>query len=482
MKPMKTVFILLGLMLSNIIYSQTNYPNIDAEIEKGNFSKAEHLIDSLILADKSLTPAQIYDLQFQKEVMDRIRIDFAKRLDDILPYIKEYYPYVSDEKIAQWEEEKSLEYKIIDGEKLYFNRAHYNLFRVDPGAKQRKIEIEGEKTDPKDSILALHLPKIVNLSSAEQKTLVNPVKMKVDYTITVPANTVPEGEIIRCWMPYPREGSPRQQDIKLLSVNSGEYIVADNSNLQRTVYIEKEAKKDIPTVFQLSFSYTSYAQYFNIDKSTLKAYNLPLGFADEYATEKPPHIIFNDAIQELSKKIVRNETNPYQIVKNIYDWVDRIPWASAREYSTISNIPMYCLTNMHGDCGIQTLLFMTLVRYNGIPAKWQSGWMMHPGEVNLHDWCEVYFEGYGWVPIDQSFGKQNSENTAIRDFYIGGIDSYRLIVNDAYSQPLFPTKIYPRSETVDFQRGELEWRGGNLYFDKWDYHMDVEYLEEELGN
>ena len=120
---------------------------------------------------------------------------------------------------------------------------------------------------------------------------------------------------------------------------------------------------------------------------------------------------------------------------------------------------------------------MTLARYNGIPAKWQSGWMLHPVEVNLHDWGEAYFEGYGWVPVDQSFGLQESDDLQIKYYYVNGIDSYRLIVNDDYSQPLFPAKIYPRSETIDFQRGELEWRGGNLYFNKWDYHMDVEYVQ-----
>jgi hypothetical protein len=25
---------------------------------------------------------------------------------------------------------------------------------------------------------------------------------------------------------------------------------------------------------------------------------------------------------------------------------------------------------------------------------------------------------------------------------------------------------------VDSQRGEVEWRGGNLYFDQWDYGFD----------
>ena len=43
--------------------------------------------------------------------------------------------------------------------------------------------------------------------------------------------------------------------------------------------------------------------------------------------------------------------------------------------------------------------------------------------------------------------------------------------------PLHPAKRYPRSETVDFQRGEVEWRGGNLYFTQWSYDMQIEYLD-----
>jgi hypothetical protein len=58
-----------------------------------------------------------------------------------------------------------------------------------------------------------------------------------------------------------------------------------------------------------------------------------------------------------------------------------------------------------------------------------------------------------------------------------GIDSYRMIVNDDYSSSLFPTKKYPRSEIVDFQRGEVEWRKGNLYFDKWKWNLEIEYMK-----
>ncbi len=114
-------------------------------------------------------------------------------------------------------------------------------------------------------------------------------------------------------------------------------------------------------------------------------------------------------------------------------------------------------------------------RSQGIPVKWQSGWMLHPRHVNLHDWCEVYYEGVGWVPLDQSFGLQKTQDEKVHNFYRSGIDAYRLIVNDDYSREFTPKKKYLRSEPYDFQRGELEWEGGNLYFNQWNWHMDVEY-------
>ena len=49
---------------------------------------------------------------------------------------------------------------------------------------------------------------------------------------------------------------------------------------------------------------------------------------------------------------------------------DSFPWASAREYSTIENIPEYELDNHKGDCGQVSLLFITLCRISGIPVSY----------------------------------------------------------------------------------------------------------------
>lgn len=156
---------------------------------------------------------------------------------------------------------------------------------------------------------------------------------------------------------------------------------------------------------------------------------------------------------------------------------DCIPWAGALEYSIMPDIPAYVLKNRRGDCGMQTFIFMSMLRYKGIPVRWQSGWMIPPGAETLHDWCEVYFEGLGWVPADVYCDLQNSEIKGIREYYLSGIDSYRMIVNDGVSGNLYPQKQFLRSEPYDFQRGEVEWKGGNLYFDKWDYDINIEYLK-----
>ena len=137
---------------------------------------------------------------------------------------------------------------------------------------------------------------------------------------------------------------------------------------------------------------------------------------------------------------------------------------------------MYCYETGHGDCGIQGILFIVLCRISGVPARWQSGWSVRPDSPNMHDWTEFNVEPYGWLLADPSRGLQDSKDPAIHAFFFGNTDHCRLISNNDFGQPLDPPKTHFRSETVDFQRGEVEWRGGNLYFDQWDWDMKIEQI------
>ncbi|MDR2066119.1 MAG: transglutaminase domain-containing protein [Prevotellaceae bacterium] len=475
---MKKILILTVLTLTLFSCSdkkQQTIDSINAEIAAGNFAVADSLIDKYI-AQNQLSEDEIYSLNFQKDLMHRKRLDFRSSKEDVVKYISKYFPEVDDAMLEKWEKTKALETIMIDGEKKYFNRAAQNLFRIDKEARKRKTEIDGESVDELQLLLEKHLPEIMEQAKKSIVRQSHPQKMKITYTLTVPANTVPSGKTIRCWLPYPRTDNRRQTNIELLSVDADNYLISPDEYLHKSLYIEKTANENEAAVFKYSFVMSSAAEWFDLKPENIKPYNKESELYKKYTAERSTHVIFSSLIKDFSAKTVGTETNPLLVSNKILQYIkDNYPWASALEYSTMENIPEYVIENNHGDCGMVGLLYITLCKYNGIPAKWQSGFMLHPCDVNLHDWAEIYFEGTGWVPVDPSFIRRSFADSDVNAFYSNGIDAYRWIVNDDYSQQLYPAKKYPRSETVDFQRGEVEWDGGNLYFNKWNWDIDVEY-------
>lgn len=465
------------MLMSASSYAQAYRVELNKLVPAGEFTRAGELIDAALKTD-TLSAAEAAGLLFEKEKMERIRKDFNKTSKDVLSEVGRYYPGIEESGLKKWEEDGSLEFKTIDGGKWYFARAASNLFRINPEAKKRKELADGRSKDALEAFLEDYVPRALAEAGRSGNSLVKPVTFNLDFTLTVAADAVPDGETIRCWLPYPREGHGRQTGVRLTRTEPESHIVAGNEHPQRSVYLEKTARKGRATVFNAVFETTNYAEVHEIRPELVKAYDKSSALFAEYTAEKAPHVVFSDKIKRLAPEIVGDEKNPYLAARKIFAWVaGHIPWAGAREYSTIEDLSDYGLTSGHGDCGIQTMVFITLARYSGIPARWQSGWMLHPGKVNLHDWSEIYLEGYGWTPVDQSFGPLKAGSDREKYFFLGSVDPYHLIINDGYSQPLFPAKTFPRSETVDFQRGEAEWRGGNLYFDKWDYDMKVSYKQ-----
>lgn len=454
---------------------------IDREIARGRFAEARQMIDRMILETKP-APETVWELRFEQDRLDRIEIDFSADPEKVLQYIKRYYPDLTEEQLARWKKEKSLEVMVIDGKERYFDRCAANLFRIDAEAKAKKREIDVPKPGPASLFLRKHIEEICEQarSTGHSRQLV-PRTVLATYTLTVHADAVPEGEVLRCWLPFPRSGSRRQDRIELIDSNLSNPVLAPEEYWHTTIYSEKTAVKGQPTRFQVRFRYRSSAERIDWDALEVRPYDKEFELYKKYVLPRETHVVFTDTIRRVSEEVVGGEKDPKAVVKRIFDWIrTAFPWAGAREYSTVPNIPEYMIENGHGDCGMDALLFITLCRYNGIPAKWQSGFVTAPdGGVGLHDWAEVYFEGPGWIPVDPSRAQNEFvQPEGDRHFYLGGTETYRLIVNDDYSRPLYPAKIYPRSETVDFQRGEVEWRGGNLYFNRWNWKLDVEYLDE----
>lgn len=442
----------------------------------------------LLLALNIWLPRQMrHKYSWETDLSQRYAVDFDRTREEVKDYIKEYIPDVSDEQIDEWTKSGKLESRVIGKQTMYFHNAAPNLFRIVPELSALKADkdsvsgLQGHEAIDAKTIPVIKNTVEENLAAGKPDPYYAlPKRMKVTYKITVPANTLRPGKTLRCWLPYPRSDVGRQTDVKFIEagVNGVPYsndkiIFSDPSCAHSSLYMEAKVKRWKDMTFYEVFEYTSRGEWHPIDSSKVLPYNTESPEYKEYTSERDKHIIFSDRIRRVADSLTAGISNPYLQAKAIYTWInDNFPWASAREYSTIENIPEYVLSSGHGDCGQVTLLFMTLCRVKGIPTRWQSGFMMHPGDKNLHDWCEAYFEGYGWVPVDQSFGITPYGGY----FFLGGIEPYRMIVNTDFGREMSPAKKYPRSETVDFQRGEVEWEQGNLYFNLWNYDLEIEYL------
>jgi transglutaminase-like putative cysteine protease len=457
---------------------------IIAQIDAGHFKAADTAITGA-LAQPRLSADTRNALAFQRERMRRILLDFTLSADDVKARVRKQIPDLGDAEFAKWNAAGLFEHQVINGRTLYFKRSPGNLFRLSPEAVARRA-VQTPITDGPMESLNDHQRAIYKAALAEHRSSVLPRRLRMTQTLTVDADAVPAGESVRASLPYPRAVPGQQEDIRYVASVPAKHQIAPESAPQRTAYLEKPAVAGQKTVFSVTYELTLSAQYHAIDPDQVQAETITPELAP-FVAERAPHIVFTDAMRKFSHDAVGDEKNPYRIAQKLFAAVDRIPWAGAREYSTISNISDYALHAGHADCGQQTLLLMTLLRLNGIPTRWQSG-MVYSDDgsrySNIHDWGYLYLAPYGWVPMDVTTGRLHpaaSDDKALDWFYLGGLDNYRIAFNDDFSRSFQPSKRHFRSDDVDSQRGEAEWRGGNLYFDQLDYDFDWQVLPAAQG-
>lgn len=436
---------------------------------------------ALGLCSRLLAPAQSHHLCAQcahqlpiwieadsaKAIHSRLLSDFSLTFEEGADKIIAAHPGLTREDVRQFAEKKYVEVKNIDGEDRMHRKSVRNVELLNPdyngGWKYRGWNASPRRISYVDSVIRHSKGQLPDGGAH---------RVRYSYTISVPTVPALIGDTLRVWMIYPLE-SARQSDVKLISSSHPATISTPEVSDHRTIYFTAPVADSI-TTFTYEAEFTTRGQYFHPDsiRAHIKPYDTESALYKKYTAFDNPHII---QAQELAKSIVGDETDPFRCSELVYDYIiRRYPWAGAREYSTIECIPQYVIDEHHGDCGQVSLLYISLMRSLGIPARWESGWMLHPGELNLHDWAEVYFEGVGWVPVDTSFGRYTSSpDPEIQQFYSHGMDSHRLASNLTVSGKFYPEKRFVRSETVDAQLGEVECTKGNLFYPGWNHHFDL---------
>lgn len=443
----------------------------------GDFKRATAVLTNAI-ADQTITAFERKKFQFELDRLDRIRKDFPFTRDSLFAELKKSVKDLTPEEYDRWVQEGRFDSREIDGERRFMVSSVSNLYFRYP-------ELAPRRTPPKNtaSIQKARLESVTAIRKetlAEKKPYVLPKKFHVNMTVTAKPNAAPDGEVIRAWIPIPRDNA-FQSGFELISSSPTVKHVDVKDSPIRSVCAEQAATKDKATPFTIEYEYTIHGVSFDVKPEDVRPCNTNDPALKPFLAQAP-HVTFTPELLALSQKIIGDETNACLKAKKCFDWIsENIKYSFAIEYSTIRNISDYCRSRGYGDCGQEAMLFIALCRLNGIPARWQTGWNIFPDDKDIHDWTEIYLEPYGWMPADPYMGifamqqagtLTPEQRRQIRDFYFGGLDQYRMIANSDHSQTLTPPKRSMRSDDVDFQRGELEYGDHNIYFDKYSFNFN----------
>lgn len=448
--------------------------------EQGRFIEATAVLGQALANQiRSPYPEIRRQLEFELDRLDRIRRDYPLTKTSLFESLSKSVKDLTAEEFEQWIAEGRFDSRMIDSITYFMGSSRSNLFFRSPELRGRRINPPSDAEFEQSTITAVR--SIKQAAMERGAPFVLPKNFRNTMTVTLKPNAVPSGETVRAWLPVPK-AFPHQLSIALVTSSSPVKNLDDMNSPARSVYLEQKAEAGKPTVFSVAYDYTAFGIWFNLQPLAVQPYDTGDATYKEFTAEGP-HIVFTKEIRALSDSLAAFEKNPLIKARTFYNWIsETIQYSYALEYSTIRNISEYCLRKGYGDCGQAALLFITLCRYNGIPARWQSGWLTIPGGKTIHDWTEIYVSPYGWIPVDpymgvfamQYFSGPIEQRTEIRDFYFGGLDQYRVAANSDHNQELRPPKQSMRSDNVDFQRGELEYGNTNLYFDKYTYGLKVE--------
>ncbi|MCI1966436.1 MAG: transglutaminase-like domain-containing protein [Oscillospiraceae bacterium] len=437
-------------MYSDLQYLEVPLPE---DIQKmkghGDFKLLQKVIDRRLKTN--LPFALKKRLELEKKILLRIPEDYPYSWEEADEILRDNLKDYQEEELESFWEDNAMEWIYIDG-RVHFHKLFLdNLVKTRPALAKRNLSPENQEDRAKnDRLLDSVIAKMKKNGEVKYH-------FRIRSTIRIAETAQRIGEKVQVHLPIPVEYA-QVKHVRLLSVSPHPVEVASPDYPQRTVCFETTLEKN--QEFSVEYEFETHMKYRELEPE--KVMDAQPTF---YTEELPPHIHFTPYLCSLAEEIVGDETNPLLKAQKIYQFVtSRVMYSFVRSYCTIEDLTSYVASGLKGDCGIQALLFITLCRISGVPARWQSGLYATPYNVGNHDWAQFYVAPYGWLFADCSFGGTAFRNgwTERRAFYFGHLDPFRIPAAAEFQHEFSVPTGHFRNDPYDNQDGEVAYSDKNL--------------------
>ena len=486
----------------------------------GDFKGANRLIG--LWMEKDIPAGLRNRLILEREILKRLPAEYPYSYKEAFAKLRESVPDMTEEEFCRLQDQGRIDWIYVDGEERFFNRFVETLLKVNRSIKERADrayavgecaarectgeeyaagECTGEEYAAREctggacadgrrasekctgerhtgGVTDKCRPPAVTQEKQALLDVIRQIREKgeAEYSFRIRASVHIKNESfqagpVKVHIPVPAE-SRQLRNIRILAASSEEYDQAASDSPQRAVCFQEDMRENHE--FWVEYSYVNKVDYVEMKRSEVQPAD-PEEFAEDLK-EQLPHIRFTPFMHALAKKLTEGLENPLEKAWSIYDHITtHVEYSFVRSYFTIENLAEYAAVGGKGDCGIQALMFITLCRIAGVPARWQSGLYTTPFSAGCHDWAQVYIAPYGWRYVDCSFGgsahREGDEER--RRFYFGNLDPFRMVANSRFQQEFDVQKRFLRADPYDNQRGEAEYEDRGLDFEDFTWKAEI---------
>ena len=412
--------------------------DVDRRVKAGDIQGALRLIERYLAVDKQ--PELAPRLRAERLRLSRLEDSFPLSKEEALAQVRAEWPEFTEEQFDALVDARRIDWRYVNGRIQYHDR-FLSCVRIYAEKEAPGLKREAEDHTRRDEMLS-RMQKEGGLAA------------RITLKATVKAKAPAAGKKVQAWLPIPAD-CPQQSELEILDATPG-YVLAPADSPARTIYWESSERDS----FEVTYRYKHHAAC--VDPYALKCDETQPTFDTQ---EELPHIAFTPYLRALCRRITKGCKTPVEKAGAIYDYVTgNVDYRYQPAYVLLDSIADSCAKELRGDCGVMALLFVTLCRIAGVPARWQSGLHATPEDSGAHDWAMFYVAPQGWLYADPSFGSSARRNGEVgrRKHYFGNLDPCRMVANSAFQAPLCPPDPCYRNDPYDNQLGEMTVDGVGL--------------------
>lgn len=245
--------------------------------------------------------------------------------------------------------------------------------------------------------------------------------------------------------------SPYQREESIEVSGEGTKIVTDASGHKKAIITFDSLQSGQSVEYKVTRRFKNSGIKYNVDIAGTSGDYGDFGEYKKYTSPEDKIESDNAEIKDKSAEITKDEKNPYNKAKKIFEFVNT---SLDYDFSEANKGALNALRTGKGVCEDFADLFVAMSRSVGVPARIVTGYWIesvslnNPEDASLygHAWAEFYLPEFGWIVVEPTVIKTNFDKRVPAYEYFGNLNDPGHFIRGYQNQSSYTLKYYTEGD------------------------------------